>query len=227
MPTVLITGANRGLGLEFVRQYADNNWKVIATCRDPESAKDLYDIQGDKEILPLDVTNFEAIEQTSELLRSEKIDVLLNNAGVYDPDKNGLGKTNFDDWTKMLRINTIAPLKIVESFISQVVSSKRKVIVSISSLLGSLSANDTGGQYAYRSSKSALNSVNKSLSIDLARKGIISIVISPGWARTDMGGPNAAVDPIDSVSGIRRVINNLKPEDSGKFFNYDGSNIDW
>ena len=227
MPTVLITGANRGLGLEFVRQYADNNWKVIATCRDPESAKDLYDIQGDKEILPLDVTNFEAIEQTSELLRSEKIDVLLNNAGVYDPDKNGLGKTNFDDWTKMLRINTIAPLKIVESFISQVVSSRRKVIVSISSLLGSLSANDTGGQYAYRSSKSALNSVNKSLSIDLARKGIISIVISPGWARTDMGGPNAAVDPIDSVSGIRRVINNLKPEDSGKFFNYDGSNIDW
>jgi NAD(P)-dependent dehydrogenase (short-subunit alcohol dehydrogenase family) len=227
MPTVLITGANRGLGLEFVRQYADNNWKVIATCRDPESAKDLYDIQGDKEILPLDVTNFEAIEQTSELLRSEKIDVLLNNAGVYDSDKNGLGKTNFDDWTKMLRINTIAPLKIVESFISQVVSSKRKVIVSISSLLGSLSANDTGGQYAYRSSKSALNSVNKSLSIDLARKGIISIVISPGWARTDMGGPNAAVDPIDSVSGIRRVINNLKPEDSGKFFNYDGSNIDW
>ena len=227
MPTVLITGANRGLGLEFVRQYADNNWKVIATCRDPESAKDLYDIQGDKEILPLDVTDFEAIEQTSELLRSEKIDVLLNNAGVYDSDKNGLGKTNFDDWTKMLRINTIAPLKIVESFISQVVSSKRKVIVSISSLLGSLSANDTGGQYAYRSSKSALNSVNKSLSIDLARKGIISIVISPGWARTDMGGPNAAVDPIDSVSGIRRVINNLKPEDSGKFFNYDGSNIDW
>ena len=227
MPTVLITGANRGLGLEFVRQYADNNWKVIATCRDPESAKDLYDIQGDKEILPLDVTDFKAIEQTSELLRSEKIDVLLNNAGVYDSDKNGLGKTNFDDWTKMLRINTIAPLKIVESFISQVVSSKRKVIVSISSLLGSLSANDTGGQYAYRSSKSALNSVNKSLSIDLARKGIISIVISPGWARTDMGGPNAAVDPIDSVSGIRRVINNLKPEDSGKFFNYDGSNIDW
>ena len=227
MPTVLITGANRGLGLEFVRQYADNNWKVIATCRDPESAKDLYDIQGDKEILPLDVTDFKAIEQTSELLRSEKIDVLLNNAGVYDPDKNGLGKTNFDDWTKMLRINTIAPLKIVESFISQVASSKRKVIVSISSLLGSLSANDTGGQYAYRSSKSALNSVNKSLSIDLARKGIISIVISPGWARTDMGGPNAAVDPIDSVSGIRRVINNLKPEDSGKFFNYDGSNIDW
>ena len=223
----MITGANRGLGLEFVRQYADNNWKVIATCRDPESAKDLYDIQGDKEILPLDVTDFEAIEQTSELLRSEKIDVLLNNAGVYDSDKNGLGKTNFDDWTKMLRINTIAPLKIVESFISQVVSSKRKVIVSISSLLGSLSANDTGGQYAYRSSKSALNSVNKSLSIDLARKGIISIVISPGWARTDMGGPNAAVDPIDSVSGIRRVINNLKPEDSGKFFNYDGSNIDW
>ena len=136
-------------------------------------------------------------------------------------------KTNFDDWTNMLRINTLAPLKIVESFLKQVKNSEKKVIVSISSLLGSISANDSGGQYAYRSSKSALNSVNKSLSIDLADKGIISIVISPGWARTDMGGPNATVDPVDSVSGIREVINNLKLEDNGKFFNFDGSIINW
>jgi NAD(P)-dependent dehydrogenase (short-subunit alcohol dehydrogenase family) len=227
MPTVLITGANRGLGLEFVRQYTAENWRVIATCRNPDSAKELIKIQGKKEILPLDVNDFRAIEKTSELLDSEKIDVLLNNAGIYDPNKNGLGQTNFDEWTNMLRINTLAPLKIVESFLKQVRNSEKKVIVSISSLLGSISANDSGGQYAYRSSKSALNSINKSLSIDLADQGIIGIVISPGWVRTDMGGPNAAVDPVDSVSGIRNVINKLKSHDNGKYFNFDGSTINW
>ena len=227
MPTVLITGANRGLGLEFVRQYTTDNWRVIATCRDPKSAKDLNQIKGNIKILPLDVTDFMAIKQTSKLLQSENIDILLNNAGIFDSHKNGFGKTNFDAWTEMLRINTLAPLKIVESFMAQIISSDKRIIVSISSLLGSVSANDSGGQYAYRSSKTALNSINKSLSVDLAEKGIISIVISPGWVRTDMGGPDAAIDTVDSVAGIRGVIDSLKPEDSGKFFNFDGSIINW
>ncbi len=227
MPTVLITGANRGMGLEFVRQYTADNWRVIATCRHPKSAKDLNQIKGNIKILPLDVTDFMVIEQTSKLLQSENIDILLNNAGIFDSHKNGLGKTNFDAWTEMLRINTLAPLKIVESFMAQIISSNKRIIVSISSLLGSVSANDSGGQYAYRSSKTALNSINKSLSVDLAEKGIISIVISPGWVRTDMGGPDAAIDPVDSVAGIRGVIDSLKPEDSGKFFNFDGSIINW
>ena len=227
MPTILITGANRGLGIEFVRQYIAANWRVIATCRNPELAQDLKEIRGEKEIFPMDVSDFKSVEKLSALLRSEKIDVLLKNAGIFDSYKKGLGQTNFDEWTNMLRINTLAPLKIIESFMEQVINSEKKIIVSISSLLGSLSANNSGGQYAYRSSKSALNSVNKSLSIDLADKGIISIVISPGWVRTDMGGPNATVDTVDSVSGIREVINNLKLEDNGKFFNFDGSIINW
>jgi NAD(P)-dependent dehydrogenase (short-subunit alcohol dehydrogenase family) len=227
MPTVLITGANRGLGLEFVRQYAADNWRVIATCRNPKLASELIQIRGDITILPLDVADFSAIETTSEILQAEKIDVLLNNAGVYDPNKKGLWKTDFDFWTTMLRINVLAPLKIIESLTPQVVSSDKKIIVSISSLLGSISANDSGGQYAYRSAKAALNSVNKSLSVDLAGQGVISIVISPGWVRTDMGGPEASIGPLESVAGIRRVIDGLKPEDTGNFFNFDGSSINW
>ena len=227
MPTVLITGANRGLGLEFARQYAADNWRVIATCRNPTLASKLIQIRGDITILPLDVTDFSAIEATSEILQAEKIDVLLNNAGVYDSNKKGLFKTDFDLWTTMLRTNVLAPLKIIESFTPQVTSSDKKMIVSISSLLGSISANDSGGQYAYRSSKAALNSVNKSLSVDLAGQGVISIVISPGWVRTDMGGPEATLGPVESVAGIRRVIDSLQPVDSGKFFNFDGSNINW
>ncbi|MDC0196138.1 SDR family oxidoreductase [Gammaproteobacteria bacterium] len=227
MPTVLITGANRGLGLELVRQYAVENWKVIATCRDPKSALELKKIRGNVTIFPLDVTDFSAVEETSEVLKAEKIDILLNNAGIYDRLKKGLGETDFDVWAKMLHVNTLAPLKIIESFMPQVTSSNKKVIVSISSLLGSIGSNDSGGQYAYRSSKAALNSVNKSLSIDLVRKGIVSIVISPGWVRTDMGGPEATVGPVESVAGIRTVIKGLKLEDNGKFFNFNGSHINW
>ena len=227
MPTVLITGANRGLGLEFARQYAADNWRVIATCRKPTLASKLLQIRGDITILPLDVTDFSAIEATSEILQAEKIDVLLNNAGVYDSNKKGLCKTDFDLWATMLHINVLAPLKIIESFTPQVTSSDKKMIVSISSLLGSISANDSGGQYAYRSSKAALNSVNKSLSVDLAGKGVISIVISPGWVRTDMGGPEATIGPVESVAGIRTVIDSLQPEDTGNFFNFDGSCINW
>ena len=227
MPTVLITGANRGLGLEFVRQYVADNWRVIATCRNPKLADKLMQIRGDITILPMDVTKFSAIEGTSELLQAEKIDVLLNNAGIFDSHKKGLGKTDFDGWNTMLRVNTLAPLKIIESFMQQVICSDKKVIVSISSLLGSISANDSGGQYAYRSSKAALNSINKSLSVDLAGKGVISIVISPGWVRTDMGGTEATVGPVESVAGIRTVIDSLKPQDTGNFFNFDGSIINW
>jgi len=227
MPTVFITGANRGLGLEFVRQYLAADWRVIATCRNPELAIDLNILDGDIQIFKLDVTDFGAIEKTAELLHAEKIDVLLNNAGIYGSRTNDFGKTEFEDWNDVLRINTQAPLKIVESFVDHVANSDKKIIVSVSSLLGSVGANASGGQYAYRSSKAALNSLNKCLSIDLADKNIISVVVSPGWARTDMGGPNASVDPVDSVSGIRKVIDGLTLEDSGKFFNFDGKPIDW
>ena len=227
MPTVLITGANRGLGLEFARQYAADGWKVLATCRDPNSATDLNAIEGNIQILPLDVADFLAIETVARILSAEKIDLLLNNAGVHGSRNVAFGTTDYDDWTEVFRINSQAPLKMAECFIEQITSSDKKLIVSISSWLGSMSANEAGEQYTYRSSKAALNAVTKSMSIDLAEKDVTAVVYHPGWARTDMGGANAEVDPVESVNGIRDGINMLTIADSGNFFNYDGTAIDW
>ena len=227
MPTVLIPGANRGLGLEFARQYAADDWKVLATCREPQSADALNALSGNIQVLPLDVSDFLAIETVARILSVEKIDLLLNNAGVIGPHESNFGETNYDAWAEVLRINSQAPLKMAECFVEQVAGSDRKQIVSISSRLGSIAENDDGGQYTYRTSKAALNMVNKSLSIDLADKGITTVVLHPGWAKTDMGGPNAAVEPVDSVTGMRSVIDQLTIAESGQFFSFDGTDIDW
>ena len=227
MPTVLITGSNRGLGLEFARQYAAAGWKVLATCREPQNATELNTVEGDIQGLPLDVSDFLAIDTVSRILSAEKIDLLLNNAGLNGSPAIAFGETDYEDWSEVFRVNTQAPLKMAECFVEQVANSDKKLIVSLSSRLGSISENDEGEQYSYRSSKAALNAVNKSMSVDLAGRGITTAVLHPGWARTDMGGPNAAVDPVDSVSGMRAVIDNLTSADSGRNFSYDGSSIDW
>jgi NAD(P)-dependent dehydrogenase (short-subunit alcohol dehydrogenase family) len=227
MPTVLITGSNRGLGLEFARQYAAAGWKVLATCRDPQSATELNAVAGEIQVLPLDVSDFLAIDTVSRILSAEKIDLLLNNAGLNGSPAIAFGETDYEDWSEVFRVNTQAPLKMAECFVEQVANSDKKLIVSLSSRLGSISENDEGEQYTYRSSKAALNAVNKSMSVDLAGRGITTAVLHPGWARTDMGGPNAAVDPVDSVTGMRTVIDNLTSADSGSNFSYDGSSIDW
>ena len=227
MTTIFITGANRGLGLEFTKQYLESGWAVIATCRKPQTATELAELNGNLRILELDVADFGAIKKIAKQLSADKIDVLLNNAGIMGPKKNGLGEISVKDWEDVFRINTQAPLRVVENLIGNIVNSERKTIVSMSSLLGSVGSNDSGGIYAYRSSKAALNAISKCLSIDLRKKGVISIVVSPGWARTDMGGPNATVDPADSVAGIRKVIDGLTIEDSGKIFNFDGRLLIW
>ena len=227
MSTVLITGANRGLGLEFTRQYAAAGWKVLATCRDPQNATELNTIAGEIQVLPLDVTDYLTIETVSRILRAEKIDLLLNNAGLYGSRAVAFGETDYEDWSDVFRVNTQAPLKMAECFVEQVANSDKKLIVSISSRLGSIGENDEGQQYTYRSTKAALNAINKSMSVDLVGRGITTVVLHPGWAQTDMGGPNAAVDPVDSVAGMRSVIDNLTTADTGRNISYDGSSIDW
>jgi len=227
MPTVLITGSNRGLGLEFARQYAAAGWKVLATCREPQNAAELNAVAGEIQVLPLDVSDFLAIDTVSRILSAEKIDLLLNNAGLNGSSAIAFGETDYEDWSEVFRVNTQAPLKMAECFVEQVANSDKKLIVSLSSRLGSIGENDEGEQYTYRSTKAALNAVNKSMSVDLAERGITAVVLHPGWARTDMGGPDAAVDPVDSVTGMRAVIDNLTSADGGSNFSYDGSSIDW
>ncbi len=226
MPTVLITGANRGLGLEFARSYAADGWRVHACCRHPEKAKALKAVEGDLLVRKLDVTDGLRVAGLARELADEAIDVLLNNAGVYGP-RSDFGETDFDDWLDMLKINTIAPLRMAERFVEQVARSDRKLIVSISSGMGSIAMNDEGGRYPYRTSKAALNMVVKGLAADLAARGIIAVALSPGWVQTDMGGPNADLTPEESVAGMRAVIDGLTPDDSGRFFNYQSEDRPW
>ena len=226
MPTVLITGANRGIGLEFVRSFAADGWRVHAGCRIPEKAKKLKAIAGDVTCHHADVTDGLQVANFARDLSDEPIDLLINHAGVYGP-RGGSGKIDFDAWGEVFEVNTIAPLRVAKRFLEQVSKSERKQIVNISSRMGSIAENTGGGEYIYRSSKAALNMVVKSLSIDLAGRGITVVAFHPGWVQTDMGGPGAAITPEESVAGMRRVIESLTPANTGRFFAYDSSDIPW
>lgn len=232
MKTLLITGANRGIGLEFVRQYAADGWHILACSRDPEKSAALKKLSVQYpeliKIHALDVADLAQIERLGQMLANETIDLLINNAGVYpDSDKKGFGHTDYDEWMRAFRINTMAPLKMAETFARQIARSKQKTTVIITSMMGSIADNGSGGSYLYRSSKAAVNMVAKSLAVDLKPSGIISAVCHPGWVKTDMGGPNAMISAEKSVSGMRQIISGLKMADSGKFFGYDGQEIPW
>jgi NAD(P)-dependent dehydrogenase (short-subunit alcohol dehydrogenase family) len=232
MKTTLITGANRGIGLEFSRQYAAEGWRVLACSRYPEKSDALNKLAAQyPELIKmhvLDVADHVQIERLAQALADESIDLLINNAGIYpDSDKSGFGHTDYAEWIQAFRINTMAPLKMAETFATQITRSKQKTIVIITSKMGSFADNGGGGSYLYRSSKAAVNMVVKSLAIDLKSIGITALVFHPGWVKTDMGGPNALISAEQSVSGIRQVISNLTIADSGKFFGYDGQVIPW
>ncbi len=231
MPSVFVTGANRGLGLEFARQYAAERWQVFAACRAPDAAKELQqlakEIGGRIRILQMDVTDTSSVRAAAVGLKDEAIDLLLNNAGVGGPRNQELGRLDYAAWMKVLDANTLGPMRVVEAFLENVARSKLKQIVTITSGMGSLADNTSGDSYAYRSSKSAVNMVMKSLAIDLAPRGITCVVVNPGWVRTDMGGPGGKLSPAESIKALRSVIAALRPEDSGKFLNYDGKSYPW
>jgi len=227
MPTVLITGANRGIGLEFTRQYAADGWRVIATCRDPARARDLRGLEGTVDVLALDVTDHAQVQGLAKKLKRDPIDVLLNSAGIYGPRPVPFGGVDYGAWAEVFRVNAMAPLKVCECFVDHVAHSDQKLMVAVTSRMGSIGGNDSGGSYIYRSSKAALNQVMKTLSVDLRPRGISVVVLHPGWVRTDMGGPSAAIDTPESVTGMRAVIAGLGPADNGCFYNYDGAEIPW
>jgi NAD(P)-dependent dehydrogenase (short-subunit alcohol dehydrogenase family) len=238
MPTVLITGASRGLGLEMVRQYASEGWRVLACARGAE-APALQTLAGsDPELVSthvLDVTDHAAVDGLAAALEGTQIDVLLNVAGTMGAQsfaEKGLviqrfGAMDYADWRLVLEVNVLAPIKMAEAFVEHVAASGQRKIVTLTSVVGSIAGNTRGGLYAYRSSKAAANAVMKSMSIDLARRGIIALPIHPGWARTDMGGPSAPVDPVDSVAGMRRVIAGVTLQDAGRFLQFDGTELPW
>ena len=232
MKTTLITGANRGIGLEFSRQLAEDGWCVLACSRDLEKSDALNKLAAEYPeritLYALDVTDHGQIEKLSQILANKPIDLLINNAGVF-PDINdrSFGQTDYDSWAHAFLVNTMAPLKMAEEFIAQITQSSRKTIVTITSKMGSVADNGRGGSYIYRSSKSAVNMVIKSIAIDLESNDIISVLLHPGWVRTDMGGPSGLISVEQSVSGMLSVIREVTSADSGKFIAYDGQIIPW
>ena len=231
MATVLITGANRGLGLEFARQYAADGWQVYAACRAPDSAKELQKLAaksgGRMRIVTINVTDTASVRTAAGMVGGEAIDLLLNNAGVGSPRNQKIGSLDYAAWAKVLDANTLGPMRVVEAFLENVARSTLKRIVAITSGMGSLEDNTSGGSYAYRTSKAAVNMVIRSLAIDLAPRGITCIVMNPGWVRTDMGGAGGKLMPTESVTAMRFVIASLRSEDSGKFLNYNGKPYPW
>jgi len=230
MKTVFITGANRGLGLEFSRQYLAAGDRVIATARDPEHSESLQALKqefGDNlSLYTLDVTDANSREAVSDAVGERVIHVLINNAGYYGAN-NPLGNLDESDWSRVFHINCIGPLKMVELLRSNLGSSGNAVVAMLSSKMGSMGDNSSGGSYVYRSSKAALNAATKSLSIDLAAEQIKVVALHPGWVLTDMGGPNALIDTTTSVTGMRKIIDGLKPQQSGDFIAYDGTLVPW
>jgi len=226
--TLLITGANRGIGLEYVRQYADDGWRVIACCRQPEQAGALQRLAAGNqqiEIHHLDVGDFDQIEALGRTLADQSIQLLINNAGIYP--ESSFRHVDYAQWMQAFKINTMSTLKLAEVFVPHLVKAGNAKLVAMTSKMGSIDDNTSGGEYLYRSSKTALNMVMKSLSHDLNKYGISVASLHPGWVRTDMGGPNGLIDTEISVSGLRKVIANLSLNRSGKFFAYDGKEIAW
>lgn len=227
MPVCLITGASRGIGLEFARQFAADGWSVIATCRQPDQATALQGIAGDVRLEALDVADFARIEALGRKLDGQPIDLLVHNAGLYGPRVMPFDQVNYAAWAEVLRVNVMAPLKLSAVFVRNLAWSQRKRIVAISSSMGSIGENTSGGAYAYRSSKAALNAVMRSLAIDLRPKEITVAMLNPGWVRTEMGGTGAQIETRDSVAAMRGVIGRLTLADSGRFLDHDGAEIPW
>ncbi len=230
MAHVLITGANRGIGLEFVRQYAKDGHEVSACCRKPEASQELQSLATSfpqVHIFGLEVTNYDQVTELGEKLREKAVDVLINNAGVYGGDKQRFGETDHKLWLETFQTNTLAPLKMAETFLPHLLAGEKKVIATITSKMGSITDNTSGGVYLYRSSKTAVNCVHKSMAIDLKDRGVIVLSIHPGWVVTDMGGPHALLTTVDSVQNMRKVIEESSLGDSGNFLNYDGEAISW
>ena len=232
MPTILITGTNRGIGLELTQQYAADGWRIYACCRNPETADALNALaaqsDGKVTVHKLDTCNDEQRHALAAELAGIPIDILFNNAGMYGNwDYQSFGSSDRNEWQNTLDANVIAPMQMMETFVDNVAASEQKLIANMSSKMGSMHDNGSGGSYIYRSSKAALNAVCVSAAKNLAPRGIKVAVLHPGWVRTDMGGENGELSVEESASALRRNLASMTDDDSGRFMDIDGSTIPW
>jgi NAD(P)-dependent dehydrogenase (short-subunit alcohol dehydrogenase family) len=231
MKTVLITGANRGIGLEHARRYAERGARVFATARAPDEADELAALAkasgGKIEVLAYDAADAGAAAALKDRIGSEPLDLMFANAGAMGTRRQSFGDVDTEAVEALVRVNALAPLKLAETLADNVASSDRKVMAFQTSLMGSIADNGSGGAYAYRLSKVALNMVGRSVANDLRSRGVICVLLHPGWVRTRMGGPSGKIGVEACVEGQQRILDALTPEQSGRFFNYDGRELPW
>jgi len=217
--------------LEYAAQYVAEGWHVYAACRHPDSAEQLQRLvqiaKGQIDILAMDVTYGLSIARAAAAIPNVAIDLLVNSAGITVQRSQTIGTIDYVAWAQVLDVNTMGPFRVLETFLEHIARSERKLVVTITSGMGSLADNTTGGSIAYRSSKAAVNMAMRSAAIDLARRGISCVLVNPGWVRTDMGGSGASISPTESVTALRRLIETFGPAQSGKFFHYDGREYLW
>jgi NAD(P)-dependent dehydrogenase (short-subunit alcohol dehydrogenase family) len=224
MKRLLVTGAGRGIGMEFVRQYSADGWSVIATCRNERAAAELRALSGEVAVESLDMRDHQAIAAFGERLGGAPLDLFIANAGITRPD--GFSAKDADGWLEVLDVNCVAPTFLARALARQVIAAKGKMI-AITSQMGSIADNSSGGWNAYRASKAALNAAWCSMAVELAREPISIAMLHPGWVKTDMGGGGATLSVKDSVSGMRQVIERLTPENKGVFLNQRGETLPW
>jgi len=221
---VIVTGANRGLGLEFCRQLQALGAEVIATARAPRAAIDLRALEV--RIEPLDVGVADSVQEFADRLGEEAIDLLINNAGMGGSG-NGLSSLEFGEMERYFSINSLGPMRVTKALLPNLRRGKGRRIVQITSKMGSLTENIEGGYYGYRTSKAALNMLHRCLAAELSGQGFVCVALHPGWVRTGMGGNHAPMSPQESVRGLLGVIARLEREDNGRFFDYTGTEIPW
>lgn len=226
----LVTGANRGIGLELTRQLLDRGDEVLATARRPEAAAGLQELvraHGERlQVLPLDVGDPDSVATLRRALEREAIDVLVNNAGI-GAETGRLGELDYEALRHVFEIDAVGPLRVVEAALPAILRSGTRKIVNVTSKMGSIDDNGSGGAYGYRMAKVALNMATRSIARDLAGEGVIAFVVHPGWVKTDMGGPHALITPGQSVAAMLRVIDGAGPEQSGRFWEWNGKEIPW
>lgn len=227
MSTVLITGCDYGIGFEFARQYAEDGWTVHAVCLDEASEGKVGALGSDVHFHHQDVSEPTGLKALADALKGHPIDLLINNAATFAPDGPGtLMLPDMDEFTRVMRVNAVAPIYVADAFEKHVAQSERRLMVFIGTRSGSIGDNGSGGHYAYRCSKAALNMAVKSLSLNFAEQGVITAVLHPGSVATETRkGGQIAVD--QSVTGMRGIIESLTPETSGSFLRYDGGTIEW
>ena len=232
-PTVLVTGANRGLGLEFARQYALDDWRVLAFCRSTSDELDRLAADHDVSIDTVDVSDFAQIDSAAARLSNVPIDVLINNAGLFGPKleadndpRQTYGQMDYDIWEQLFRVNTLAPYKMVEAFHDQLIASDAGKVVTISSTVSSIGSADATAA-AYRCTKTAVNMAMATLAKRLANDGVAVLTLCPGWVRTRMGGEAAPLEADDSARGMRARIAELTLDTTGQFLRYNGEVIPW